>query len=80
MVLSCGTAACTTPAGLRYASNAELSAARARAVARMMQKKLADPKRLAAGGRGDGEPVAPNSTEAGRAKNRRVVIQLKAAS
>jgi type VI secretion system protein ImpK len=69
-----------TPPGHRYASNAELSAARARAVARMMAKKLADPKRLAAEGRGDGEPVAPNSTEAGRAKNRRVVIQLKPAS
>ena len=68
-----------TPPGLRYASNAELSAARARAVARMMQKKLADPKRLAAEGRGDGEPVAPNSTAAGRAKNRRVVILLKTA-
>ena len=69
-----------TPPGPRYASNAKLSAARARAVERMMSKKLADPKRLAAEGRGDGEPIAPNDTEAGRAKNRRVVIQLRPAS
>jgi len=69
-----------TPPGTHYASNAELSAARARAVAQIMSTKLADPKRLAAEGRGDGEPIAPNDTEAGRAKNRRVVIQLRPAS
>ena len=69
-----------TPPGPHFASNAKLSAARARAVARMMSKKLADPKRLAAEGRGDGEPAAPNDTDAGRARNRRVVIQLKPAS
>jgi len=66
-----------TPPGLRYASNAELSAARARLVAQMMAKKLSDPKRLSAEGKGDAEPVAPNATEADRAKNRRVVIELK---
>ena len=78
-IVVAGHADATPPRG-HYVSNAELSAARARAVARMMAKKLADPKRLVAEGRGDGEPVAPNSTEAGRAKNRRVVIQLKPAS
>ncbi|HUK03654.1 MAG TPA: OmpA family protein, partial [Burkholderiales bacterium] len=68
-----------TPAGARYASNAELSAARARAAARLMASKLQDPKRLSVEGRGDAEPVAPNDDEAGRAKNRRVAILLKAA-
>jgi len=64
----------------RYASNAELSAARARSVARLMAPGLGDPKRLAAEGRGDSEPLAPNDTEANRARNRRVVIELRPAS
>ncbi|MFY9314871.1 MAG: OmpA family protein, partial [Burkholderiales bacterium] len=69
-----------TPAGSRFASNADLSAARARAAARLMAQKLADPKRLAVEGRGDAEPIAPNDTGAGRAKNRRIELQLKAAN
>jgi type VI secretion system protein ImpK len=68
-----------TPPGTRYASNAELSAARARAAAQIMRPKLADPKRLAAEGRGDAEPLAPNDSDANRAKNRRVSILVKAA-
>jgi len=36
------------------------------------------PKRLSAVGGGDAEPVAPNDSEANRAKNRRVAILLKA--
>jgi type VI secretion system protein ImpK len=66
-----------TPAGSRYASNAELSAARARAAAQIMAPKLADPKRLASEGRGEAEPVAPNDSDANRAKNRRVSILVK---
>jgi type VI secretion system protein ImpK len=42
----------------------------------MMAAKLADPKRVAAEGKADAEPVAPNDTDANRAKNRRVVILL----
>ena len=61
----------------RYASNLELSAARAQAVARMMAPKLGDPRRLTAEGKGESEPVAPGDTEANRAKNRRVAIILK---
>ncbi|HTP62961.1 MAG TPA: type IVB secretion system protein IcmH/DotU [Burkholderiales bacterium] len=68
-----------SPPGSRYSSNAELSTARARLVAQMMAKKLSDSKRLSAEGKGDTEPVAPNDTEAGRAKNRRVEIELKPA-
>jgi type VI secretion system protein ImpK len=67
-----------SPPGKRYASNAELSAARARAVAGLMAPKLADPKRLSAEGRGDAEPLGPNGSDAERAKNRRIAIVLKA--
>jgi len=63
----------------RYASNLELSAARAQMAARMMAPKLSDPKRLTAEGKGESEPVAPNDTNANRAKNRRVAIILKPA-
>jgi type VI secretion system protein ImpK len=66
-----------TPAGTRYASNAELSAARAAAAARLMAPALGDAKRLSSEGRGDGEPLAPNDTAENRAKNRRVTIVLK---
>jgi type VI secretion system protein ImpK len=65
------------PPGRHYASNADLSAARARSAARLMAPKLSDPKRLATEGRGEAEPLAPNDTESGRAKNRRVAILLK---
>jgi type VI secretion system protein ImpK len=68
-----------TPPGTRYASNGELSAARARAAAALISAKLADPKRVSAEGRGDAEPVAPNDSDAGRAKNRRITIVVKAA-
>ena len=63
----------------RYASNLDLSASRAQTVVRMMAPKLGDPKRLAAEGKGDSEPVAPSDTDTNRAKNRRVTIVLKPA-
>lgn len=68
-----------TPAGAHHASNAELSSARARAVARAMALKMSDPKRVTAEGRGEAEPLAPNDSDANRAKNRRVSIVLKPA-
>lgn len=68
-----------TPPGAHYASNAALSEARARSAARLMAPKLADPKRLVIEGRGDAEPLAPNDTDANRAKNRRVALLLKVA-
>lgn len=76
-ILVIGHADATPP---RDGSNAELSAARARAVAQLMAKALADSKRIAAEGRSDAEPIAPNDTDANRAKNRRVVIQLRTAN
>ena len=63
----------------RYASNLELSAARAQTIVRMMAPKLGDPKRLTAEGKGESEPVAPSDTDTNRAKNRRVAIILKPA-
>ena len=66
------------PPGARYASNEDLSLARAQSAVRLMAAKLANPKRLSSAGKGDTEPLAPNNTDADRAKNRRVTIVLKA--
>ena len=55
-----------------YPSNWELSAARAAAVVRLLEASDVAPGRLAAVGYAEFQPVADNSTEDGRAKNRRV--------
>jgi type VI secretion system protein ImpK len=60
---------------LRFPSNWELSKARAESVAHPLSN-LVPPARLRAHGRGDAEPVAPNETPEGRARNRRVEITL----
>lgn len=58
-------------------SNWELSVMRATTVVRFLQdKNKIDPQRLAAGGRGQFEPVASNDTPEGRQKNRRIEITL----
>lgn len=59
----------------RFRTNWELSAARALSVVHYVSDKFdADPKRLAAVGCGEHQPVADNDTEKGRRANRRVVI------
>lgn len=63
----------------RFASNTELSAARARSVAQLMAPALGDPSRLSAEGKGEAEPLAPGATAAERARNRRVTIILNPA-
>jgi chemotaxis protein MotB len=64
-------------ANARYASNWELSAARATAVlARLVQEYDVPPERLAAAGYAEYRPVATNATPEGRARNRRVDIVL----
>lgn len=63
--------------GAAYASNWELSAARATTVVRFLQDKAKlDPSRLVAAGRGEYAPVAPNDTPANKQKNRRIEITL----
>ncbi|MCP9438769.1 MAG: OmpA family protein [Nitrospira sp.] len=61
----------------RYASNVELSNARADSVVRyLIERGGLDPARLTAVGYGDGRPTATNANEQGRSKNRRVEIVL----
>lgn len=61
----------------RYASNWELSKARASGVARyLIEKGGLDSARVSSVGYGDRRPVAPNGNEDGRTKNRRVEILL----
>jgi chemotaxis protein MotB len=56
-------------------NNWDLSTLRAASVVMALQTEYGvDPKRLTAGGRGEYNPIAPNDTEAGRAKNRRTQI------
>nr|WP_235610849.1 type IVB secretion system protein IcmH/DotU [Bordetella sp. H567] len=59
-------------------SNQELSLRRAGRVKDLLVQEASDPDRFLVQGRGDTEPVAPNDTEAGRGRNRRVVITLVA--
>jgi len=59
-----------------FASNWELSAARATTVARYLQMKGIEPKLLSASGFSSYRPIAKNNTEAGRARNRRIEIVL----
>lgn len=65
---------------LAFPSNWELSAARAASVVTLFAKAGVAPARLAAIGYGEYRPVADNDTEAGRTKNRRVVVVVLSAS
>lgn len=60
----------------RFASNWELSGARAAAAVKLMMQGGIAPERLAAVGYGEYQPVADNATEQGRAANRRVVLMI----
>ncbi|RMD78187.1 MAG: flagellar motor protein MotD, partial [Gammaproteobacteria bacterium] len=61
---------------LAFPSNWELSAARAASVVHLFTSEGVDPRRMAAIGYGEYRPVADNATEAGRARNRRVVLVI----
>ncbi|MBN8753214.1 MULTISPECIES: OmpA family protein [Variovorax] len=54
--------------------NDDLSKRRALAVIAVLVKAGVDPRRFTTRGAGSAEPVAPNDSEAGRAKNRRVEL------
>jgi OOP family OmpA-OmpF porin len=56
------------------AANLKLSTARAAAVAAWLTGKGIDAARLTTAGLGDTQPVGENTTEEGRARNRRVVL------
>jgi len=61
---------------VRFPSNYELSLERAKAVAAVIKPGISDPARLKVDGKADTQPVAPNDTEEGRARNRRVEISI----
>lgn len=60
----------------RFPSNYELSLERARAVAALIKPLLKDPTRPSTEGKGESAPIAPNQTNEGRARNRRVEISI----
>jgi chemotaxis protein MotB len=60
----------------RYATNWDLSAARAAAAARILADNGVDPTRLSATGYADTRAIADNDTPEGRARNRRVEIWI----
>jgi chemotaxis protein MotB len=62
--------------GPLYPSNWELSAVRAGRVVRLFIDSGVDGRRLTAVGHGANQPVAPNDTPEGRARNRRVAITI----
>lgn len=59
-----------------FATNWELSAARALAVVRFLQENGVDATRLSGAGFGEFQPIAPNDTPEGRSQNRRIEIVL----
>ena len=60
---------------LNIRNNWDLSTLRASSVVQALQNNYnVDPKRLTAGGRGEYNPIADNSTDAGKTKNRRTQI------
>jgi chemotaxis protein MotB len=58
----------------QFPSNWQLSAARASAIVELLAVNGVSPKQLSAVGYGEFQPIADNSNEAGRTKNRRVVL------
>lgn len=66
-----------TGARSRFASNWELSTARALAAVHFLTEQAnVDPRRVGAVGYGEFRPIADNSTAEGRAKNRRIAITI----
>ena len=62
--------------GDAYASNWELSSARAISVLRYLMQAGVAPARLAAAGFGEFQPIDPNDSEAALRKNRRIELKL----
>ena len=65
------------PIHARFASNWELSTARALAAVHFLTEKAGfDPRRVGVVGYGEYRPIADNSTAEGRARNRRIAITI----
>jgi chemotaxis protein MotB len=65
------------PIRSRFASNWELSTARALAAVHFLTEKAGvDPRRVGAVGYGEYRPIADNATAEGRARNRRIAITI----
>jgi len=63
----------------RFQSNVDLSQARADSVMRLLEQNMKRNGRTRAEGRGEADPVVPNTDAASRARNRRVEITLELA-
>jgi type VI secretion system protein ImpK len=61
---------------VRFANNQELSEARAASVSALLAEAVGEPGRLTSVGKGERHPIGDNRTEEGRARNRRVEIEL----
>jgi type VI secretion system protein ImpK len=61
---------------VQFPSNFQLSVARAEAAKKLLTNTIGDPARLAAEGRGESDPIAPNATPEGREQNRRIEVVL----
>ncbi len=57
--------------------NSDLSRQRAASVARYLSAQQLDPNRFSVEGRGESQPIASNSSEDGKAQNRRVEITIQ---
>jgi type VI secretion system protein ImpK len=62
---------------VRFPSNFQLSASRARAAAAIIGRTIGDPSRITTEGRADADPVASNATPEGREENRRIEVVLR---
>lgn len=62
--------------GAKFASNWELSSARATAVVKFLVAHGAGPEHLAAAGFGEFQPLAPGSSEEAKSQNRRIELKL----
>ncbi len=64
------------PRGTNHRDNLELSSRRAESVVRALIENGVAAERLSAAGFGSAQPIAPNTSEANRAKNRRVELYM----
>lgn len=62
---------------ISFPDNTALSKARADTVGALVRKALNDPGRVTTEGYGEAQPIAPNTTAAGKAQNRRVEIVIQ---